>query len=657
MSDRASREARLLRIARAARRTERRLRAGAALDAFVSTLAVALVAVALTITLTKVWPGFPREALRDVGIASLVAIAARTILAAARRMPKFTGALALDVHHGFADRLTSALSFAELPAEKRTPLMEAAIDDACERSEHLSPRRAAPFSWPRDLAAAAGLGAGVFALALLQVRTPARLAQVKTIQPVVLSADDIDLFREVGKKLADTNKTPEVLAALQEYNQLIEDLAQKRLDRTEAFRRMHEIESRLMEGRALDAKELEEQLKRRAAALKKSELSRPAAEALEKQDFAKAERELRDLARKLREKPDALAKAQLERLREAMKKAAEGQKERLAALEQRREELREQLLMQKKGADAGTTEEQQSLLKKKERELERLERELAGEQRAERKLDRLDRDLEKAAEDLMRDLGLTADDLDQGAEDINRMAQEQMSDQEREELRQRLEDLREQLRQEGQGGAQRMARLRRFVRQARGEGQGGQRQQSCPPGDPNCKEDEQEQGEGEGQDGEKGQKGQGRGEGEDQVFTIGPGGQRVLVLSKGQRQGQSPGQGEGKGQSAGGQDPGGGGEKGGQAAGHGHDPNVAGKATNPKMDTLDVQAAGIDTGQGASRSEVILGAAERGFKGGSYKKVYTEYRTSAEEQMHRDQIPPGAGDHVRRYFDLIRPRE
>jgi hypothetical protein len=75
------------------------------------------------------------------------------------------------------------------------------------------------------------------------------------------------------------------------------------------------------------------------------------------------------------------------------------------------------------------------------------------------------------------------------------------------------------------------------------------------------------------------------------------------------------------------------------------------------MGTLDVQAAGIDTGQGASRSEVILGAAERGFKGGAYKKVYTEYRTSAEEQMHRDQIPPGANDHVRRYFDLIRPRE
>jgi hypothetical protein len=646
----------LLRIARAARRTELRIRAARAADALVSTLAVSLVAVALAITLAKIWPGFPAHGVRDVLLGALIALVLRTLLASARRLPKFAGALALDVFHGLSDRLTSALSFAGLPESKRTPLMEAAIEDACERTAHLSPRKAAPFFWPRDLGAALGLGAGVVLLAFMQVEKSAPLAQAKTIQPVVLSADDIDLFREVGKKLAETDKTPEVLAALQAYNQLVEDLAQKRLDRTEAFRRMHEIESRLMEGRALDAKELEEQLKRRAAALKKSELSRPAAEALEKQDFAKAERALRDLAKKLRDKPDALAKAQLERLRDAMKKAAEGQKERLAALEQRREELRQQLLMQKKDADGGGPhEEERSLFQKKERELERLERELEGEQRASRKLDRLDRDLQKAAEDLMRDLGLSADDLEQGAEDINRLAEEKMSDEEREELRQRLEDLREQLRQEGQGGAQRMARLRRFVRQARGEGQGGNRPQRCAPGDPNCKEDDQQQeGEGEGQEGQKGQ-----GQGDDEpIFTIGPGGQRVLVMSRSQRPSSSPGQGEGKGQNGPGQDPGGNGQdKGGKSAGHGHDPNIAGRATHPKMGTLDVQAAGIDTGQGASRSEVILGAAERGFKGGAYKKVYTEYRTSAEEQLHKDQIPPGANDHVRRYFDLIRPRE
>ncbi len=506
-----------------------------------------------------------------------------------------------------------------------------------------------PFVWPRDLAAAVGLACGVFLIAALRARVDRPLSQTHTIDPAVLSADDIDLFREVGKKLAETEKSPEVRAALEAYNQLVEDLAQKRLDRTEAFRRMQEIESRLMEGRALDAKELEEQLKQRAAALKKSELSKPAAEALEKMDFEKAERELRELAKKLREKPDALAKAQLDKLREAMKKAAEGQKERLAALEQRREELREQLLQQKQKGDAGVDEQQQSLLHNKQRELERLEREHETQERAGRQLDRLDRDLAQAAEDIMRQLGLTANDLDQGAEDINRMAQEKMTDQEREELRQRLEDLREQLRQQGQGGAQRLARLRRFVRQARGEGQGGGGQkQSCPAGDPNCKQDEGEGNEGEGQ--------QGQGQKQGETWTIGPGGQRILQMSRGQGQGQGQGQGSpGEGQK--GDQHGGEGDKG-HSWGQGHNPNVMGReGTDPKMGTLDVQAAGIDTGQGASRSEVILGAAEKGFRGGGYKKVYSEYRTSAEEQIHQDKIPPGTNDHIRRYFDLIRPRE
>jgi hypothetical protein len=75
------------------------------------------------------------------------------------------------------------------------------------------------------------------------------------------------------------------------------------------------------------------------------------------------------------------------------------------------------------------------------------------------------------------------------------------------------------------------------------------------------------------------------------------------------------------------------------------------------MQVEDVQASGTDTQRGATRSEIILGAAEKGFRGGPYRRVYTEYRTVAEEQLHKDEIPPGANQHVRRYFDLIRPRQ
>jgi hypothetical protein len=90
--------------------------------------------------------------------------------------------------------------------------------------------------------------------------------------------------------------------------------------------------------------------------------------------------------------------------------------------------------------------------------------------------------------------------------------------------------------------------------------------------------------------------------------------------------------------------------------GTGHDANVEGKATSTKVGTENTQVAGQDTGQGASRSEVIEGAAERGFSSRGYTKVYREYETVAEEALGKDEIPGGYRFYVRRYFELIRPR-
>ena len=81
------------------------------------------------------------------------------------------------------------------------------------------------------------------------------------------------------------------------------------------------------------------------------------------------------------------------------------------------------------------------------------------------------------------------------------------------------------------------------------------------------------------------------------------------------------------------------------------------RATSIKSGTEDTQVAGQDTGQGASRSEVIQGAAERGFASRGYQKVYREYQNVAEEALGKDEIPGGYRFYVRRYFQLIRPRE
>ena len=95
----------------------------------------------------------------------------------------------------------------------------------------------------------------------------------------------------------------------------------------------------------------------------------------------------------------------------------------------------------------------------------------------------------------------------------------------------------------------------------------------------------------------------------------------------------------------------------GPGQGAGHDGNVDGKATNSAMRTQDVEAHAVDAQSGPTNSEVILSAAEKGFRGQGYKKVFTQYHTVAEAQIGKDDIPDGYRFYVRRYFQLIRPRE
>ncbi len=595
-----------------------------------------------------------------------------------RKLGARAGAVALDRHHGLADRLSSALSFGELPEAERTAFMGVAMEDAVAATPNVSPKRAVPIlpPWP-SVAATAGVAAAFALVAVFEIRRHEIIVTADTIDPVDITADDLDAMRDFLKDLEQKDQSEDAKEATREFNQLIRDLADKRLDRTEAFRRMQSLEDKLLQGREADAKALEEALKKMGEELKKADLTKPAGEALENKNLAQAEKEFRELAKKLREgKAD---KGQIEKMREALKKAAEDQKSRQDNIEKRREELEKQLLQQKqKQGDAGANEQEKSLLQKKERELERLQREEKEQKEAGRQLDRLDRDLQKAAEDLMKEAGLSADDLDKGAEDINRMSQEQMSKEEKEQLRQKLQELREMLRQGG--GKARMVQLQRFQQRAHGQGQPGQGQeqgqgqpgQGQEQGQGQQGQGQQGQGQqgqgqqgqgqqgqgqqgqgqqGQGQQGQGGQGGQMPGGKQGEMWVMGPNGEKLLLLSKG-------GQGQGQGQGQGGQGQGGqGGDPGGKGAGTGHDDKMQGAASSIRAGVQDSQIAGQDTGQGSSRSEVIQGAAERGFASRGYKKVYREYHTVAEEALNKDEIPGGYRFYVRRYFQLIRPRD
>ena len=111
----------------------------------------------------------------------------------------------------------------------------------------------------------------------------------------------------------------------------------------------------------------------------------------------------------------------------------------------------------------------------------------------------------------------------------------------------------------------------------------------------------------------------------------------------------SPGASEGQGQSPG--------QPGGSQAGNSHDEHTLDHATNIGANHTDTQVAASGTSRGPTRSEVILGAAEHGFANRGYERVYADYERHAEEALEHDEIPGGYRFYVRRYFQLIRPRD
>jgi len=548
----------------------------------------------------------------------------------ARRHP-LHGSIVLDQFHGLHDRVTSALTFSRVPESERTALMQAAIEDGASLADQVDPSRAVPIPVPREALLVAVLSLGLVGLSLLEVRQYRQVPPPTTFEPMSMSADDIELFRDVAKELAAKNDDPNALVAVRRFNQLIEDIAQHRLDRHEVFQRMGELERDLKDNLELDRDARDEGLKGLARELEKSGLSKPAATAFDEKRLADAEKALRELAERLKKKDNRPSAAELDKLRQALEKASRTTEERAKNIDERRRELAEEhkslLKKKREQADAGTSDVDKKLADN-ERRLEHLDREKDRAARGHKQLSELDKQLAEAARDLMRDAGQSARDLEQGAQDINRMAKQETSEEQKKELLRKLQEMRELMRQQGKGGKDQLQRLQKFAERARGQSGAGQGKPS--------------DGQGEGQQGGK----------KDGPLRLGsgPGSVSVEVPMPVTQSGSGVGQSGDK--------PGDGTEPGASPGyGTGHDPKLTGDATDLKGKTRDVTAAGADTGQGTASSQVIYGAAERGFVGRGYKQVFTDYETVAERALTQDQIPAGYRFYVRRYFQLIRPRD
>lgn len=627
---------RISELARAARRAGLRLRATEVVDRAALLSIVVLVWSAALLTTIKVGWVTPTSRLAVAGSAACLLLFLVGVLhAAVRHRPTLEGALALDRHHRLSGRVTNALAFSRTPAAERTGLMEAAVEDALAVSRDLSPRGAAPLRVPRDAFVALALLVAVVGLAALEVPVARPVPPPPPhIDALAMSPDDVGLFRRLADEVDANAKDPAAAASARRLNQLLEDVAQHRVDRQEVFRRLDEIERGLGDRLDQDTATVEDALDGMAKELDKSALGKPVAQALADRRYGDAEQGMKDLAKKVENAKREVDKAKLEALRQALKKSSEVVKHESASRDSERQEAEEQRKrLLKKKQEQGLTQSEQRELDKLERKLERLDREKQRSDKSSEALSGLDRDLAKAAQDLMKDLGASANDLQRGAQDLHRSAERQMSEQEKQQLKQRIDELRQILRQEGQAGKDRIKRMLQFGARARGQqGEGSQGQG---------------QGQGQGSQGTS----QNRGSGGGKQLTLGQGtpgeGSAVMMTPGGSMPG---GQGSEPGQA-------GGGAGKGEEWGTGHDPNVRGDATRMQGHTEDVTAAAADTGVGASTSEVIHGAAQRGFIGRGYQKVFTDYQGVAEQALSHDEVPPGYRFYVRRYFQLIRPRD
>jgi hypothetical protein len=547
----------------------------------------------------------------------------------------------LDAHHHLHDRLGIAWQFRQKPPEARTPFMQAAIDDAAEHARAVDVRAALPWQLPAELRVVAVLGALLLLVARVPMpsRAPARPARpappVSARDAAELSDDDLAAFREAARQIQAQARTDEARHGVEDFNRLLDDLAHRRLDRDEAFRRLAALQESLAAQDAAAGRRVSETLRTLGDEMNpRDAATRRLAEAMRQGDAGAAAQAMREMSQTLRQGP--MTAQQRQQMSQALQRAAEARpdtEELRRQVEQARREVEEMLRRQREHA---LSQQDESLLRRRQREAERLTGEQQRREEQRREAEHLQREIAQAAQDLARDLQAAGADLDRGAEELSRMHDEQQSQRSTEELRQQLEQLRELMRQQrGQGGQRQRMRLQQFSRNANGQqGQPGQQGQSGQQGP----QPGGSQGQGSLQPG-------GQGNGPPQGMVMMPGGGGIPIPMPGQRPGQqSPGGQPGP------QEPGGG-------AGVQHDENLRGAAIDPLGRTQAVQVQGQQTGNGPSRSQVIRTAAGSGFASRPYRDVYSPYWDRAREVLHQGEVPPGFRTYVRRYFQLIRPRE
>jgi hypothetical protein len=563
----------------------------------------------------------------------------------------------LDGAHDSYERARSGVEFMRLSAARRTPFMQAHLRDLASRARTWSAARALPVRRPNESLLLL-VPCAAWLLTMLTRPEDDRAARSPSLtaeKQAAISQDDLAAFRgelrQLSAGLPAALKSDEVRA----FNELLERLATGGITRSEGIRALLSMERQLLSQADQAAVQESDRERLQELAQDLARASEALAQALRAGDTGSAAQELRALARRAMESNGVE--------REQLKKALANERARQRADEAKtaREQELEGLLRKPRDAAAQTPGER-SLFERRKRELEQLRREHGERQTRSRQLERLSRDLAKAAEAL--DANATSDalrELEEAARDLERFAEQKRASNAAQDLAREASQLRELLQQqsstppqgqrqaqsESGSGSGREARQQRFVLKARGEGE--QAKLSLRPGDGNGREGSSGT-QGEGQPGQPEQS-------QSRDPTQGQSGQQIQVLAPGAGGGEgqqaellvpSVSRSTPKGEAVGSQSM--------EGAGSERGASALAKPTSLKATHADSAVAGSH-GKGPTRSQVILDAADRGFRTTPYQKVYADYRAHAESVIERDQVPPGHRFYVRRYFQLIRPRD
>lgn len=594
----------------------------------------------------------------------------------------------LDRAHELAGRTRSALEFAELPASARSPFMAAAIRDANAQLAARDPRLAAPLRPARALSFAllAALGfvlVGQLA-ALRRAESTREQARARTDAQAhpALAHDDLAAFRAAADALSARSPSD----ALTRYQALLDQLARGELARAAALSVVRALERELA-AHELDAlgptlQGLGEELARARPQLAGPLLHGEAQQAAAA--LAALGRELARAAPDERERAEleqAIARAR-ERLTEARTRPRDEATDDPSAHTDGASAREEASLLTKKralaqlAAAAHTPQQRRELerlrrelaAESERRELERLRREPASDARERehrsretpngaRELERLRRELARAEDALAkRDHAEAGRALEQSGAALSRLGDARELARELAQLREQLQRARDNAstRRTGEGSRRDASgrntrerddlerRRERFRLRAQGEDEGADagvtlaRTSDAPrtasaPSDAGAGAAPRGAANGERVDA-----------GASLVLVPSAGGAVELAPRTPESQSEDSSPALTTSESA-------------AAPDDRHDARRQPPSTRTRR--YDDQTLSGEQSVGPTRSQVIAGAARRGFASASYRKVYGDYRAHADALIERDEIPEGYRFYVQRYFQLIRPRD